>query len=100
MTNKLEILERSPVSTSVRPSLKYSWSESLLILTKGRTMSEGLSGSGSAAGAAWVLGVGCWVLGARRERDQKIATARTTSTNPAINGLYARRTLPVFALEL
>src|SRR6187200_3684596 len=44
--DKLEII------TSVRPSLKYSCSGSLLIFTKGKTTMEGLSGSGSACGAA------------------------------------------------
>ena len=65
MTNRLEILERSPVRTSVRPSLKYSWSGSLLMFTNGSTMMEGLSGKGS---ADWVLGVRGWVLGTEREK--------------------------------
>src|SRR5262249_28845370 len=50
MTKSLEILERSPVSTSVRPSLKYSCSGSWLILTKGSTTIEGLFGNGKAGG--------------------------------------------------
>src|SRR5262245_2033087 len=83
MTKRLVILERSPVRTSVRPSLKYSCSGSLLMLTKGNTTIEGLSGNGSATGAAsvlsaesWalsggeVLGVRGWVLGGERERYQ------------------------------
>jgi hypothetical protein len=32
------------------------------MLSKGRTTMEGLSGSGSAAGAAWGLGAKGWVL--------------------------------------
>ena len=37
------------------------------MLSKGRTTMEGLSGSGSAAGAAWGLGVRGWVLGLERK---------------------------------
>src|SRR5215813_7623617 len=47
ITKRLEILERSLVRTSVRPSLKYSCSGSLLRGTKGRMVREGLSGSGN-----------------------------------------------------
>src|SRR5438128_1316347 len=46
MTNRLEILERSPVSTSVSPSPRYSCPGSPLMLTKGSTTMEGLSGKG------------------------------------------------------
>src|SRR5262245_14707245 len=49
MTSKPESLERSVTRSSVMPSLKYSCSTSPLRLTKGSTMIEGLSGSGSAA---------------------------------------------------
>src|SRR5215510_84205 len=48
MTKRLEIRDRVVVRSSVRPSLKYSCSGSWLILTKGRTRREGLSGSGKA----------------------------------------------------
>src|SRR4030095_16384844 len=85
MTNKLEILERSPVSTSVRPSLKYSWSGSLLMLTKGRTTMEDLSGSGS---AAWGLGIGGWVLGVGKKKYW-VAT-----TVPAMSNRLTAATTP------
>src|SRR5262249_20899785 len=74
MTKRLEIFERSPVSTSVRPSLKYSCSGSPLRFTNGSTMREGLSGKGS---ADWVLGVKGWVPEIGRE---KYWTATITPT--------------------
>src|SRR5262245_41904048 len=52
MTNRLEILDRSLVNTSVRPSLKYSCLGSSLMFTNGRTTMEGLSGKGSAGDCA------------------------------------------------
>ena len=52
MTNRLEILDRSVMMSSVIPSLKYSCSGSLLILVKGKTAIEGLSGAGKAGASA------------------------------------------------
>ena len=48
MTNNPEILERSVMRSSVIPSLKYSCSGSPLMLVKGNTAMEGLSGNGRA----------------------------------------------------
>src|SRR4029078_9345910 len=81
MTKRLEIRERSPVNTSVRPSLKYSCLGSSLMLTNGSTTSEGLSGSGR----DWVLGVGGWVLGEGREKYRTATTVPAMSPKPASN---------------
>ena len=43
---RFDICERSVIRSSVMPSAKYSCSGSPLILTKGKTTIEGLSGSG------------------------------------------------------
>ena len=48
MMNSPEILDRSVIRSSVRPSAKYSSSGSLLRLSNGRTAMEGRSGSGGA----------------------------------------------------
>src|SRR2546425_12831539 len=89
MTNKLESLERSPVSTSVRPSLKYSCSGSLLRFTNGSTTMEGLSGNASAevcsegATAGGIVGATpCGCPGAGEEEKCLMATipAPTSST--------------------
>ena len=45
MTNNPESFERSVMRSSVIPSLKYSCSGSPLMLTKGSTAMEGLSGA-------------------------------------------------------
>src|SRR5262245_22471283 len=98
MTKRLEILERSPVRTSVRPSLKYSCSGSLLMLTKGNTTIDGLSGNGSATGAAsglsaesWGLGIRSWGLGIGRKRDLTAMIVATMSTRVAIAAIVQER---------
>ena len=48
MTNSPDTFERSVMMSSVMPSLKYSWSGSLLMLTNGSTAIDGLSGDGKA----------------------------------------------------
>src|SRR5215813_12963559 len=79
MTKRLEILERSPVSTSVRPSLKYSWSGSLLMLTKGRTTIEGLSGSGNVPALSAETPTGA--AGGRKRYLRTPPAIPTSSTN-------------------
>jgi hypothetical protein len=48
MTKSPESWDKSVMSVSVSPSLKYSCSGSLLILVKGKTAMDGLSGNGKA----------------------------------------------------
>src|ERR1700732_802443 len=66
MTNRSGILKSAVVKSSVMPSLKYSWSRSPLMLVKGNTAIEGLSGNGRAGGCAG--GMDADGLGGRRER--------------------------------
>src|SRR5260370_21281695 len=61
MTNRLGILERAVVKSSVMPSLKYSCSRSPLMFVKGSTAIEGLSGNviaGLCAEGIEAVGVG------------------------------------------
>src|SRR4029078_7181577 len=92
MTKRLEIRERSPVNTSVRPSLKYSCSGSLLMFTKGSTTSDGLSGKGSDGG--WASDVGDEERGGRDGRDpyHSMLKVATRSTTPAVIHRYGDRT--------
>src|SRR5689334_21924848 len=92
MTKRLEVLERSPVSTSVSPSLKYSWSGSLLMFTNGSTTSEGLSGNGSAgSGASDVWGKERGTIGGR-DPYHRMPLVRTSSVTPAAIHRYEGRT--------
>src|SRR6266852_3322324 len=52
MTKRSGSLERAVIRSSVMPSLKYSWSRSPLMLVKGKTAIEGVSGMGRAGGCA------------------------------------------------
>src|SRR5262249_40480134 len=92
MTKRLEILERSPVRVSVRPSLKYSWSGSLLMLTKGRTTIEGLSGKGS-AGCTAVLRAESGGASGDREKYRTAPTVAARSMNPTTSHRRAGRVL-------
>ena len=56
MMNSPEILERSVIRSSVRPSAKYSSSGLSLRLSKGRTAIEGRSGSGGAEACSSSVG--------------------------------------------
>src|SRR5215510_707172 len=92
MTKRLEILERSPVRVSVRPSLKYSWSGSLLMLTKGRTTIEGLSGKDS-AGCTGVLRAESGGLNGKREKYRTVPTIAAKSMSPTTSHGRAGRAL-------
>src|SRR2546422_6603905 len=88
MTKRLEILERSLVRTSVRPSLKYSCSGSLLMFLKGRMTMEGLSGNASAgvcsegATAGGIVGATpCGCPGAGEEEKCLMATIPAPTSN-------------------
>ena len=58
ITKSQRIRERAVMISSTMPSAKYSCSGSPLILAKGRTAIDGLSGSGNAIGGV----VGCSVV--------------------------------------
>jgi len=51
MTNSQRMRDSAVMISSTMPSAKYSCSGSLLILAKGSTAIDGLSGSGSTGGA-------------------------------------------------
>src|SRR5215475_15362719 len=88
MTKRLESWERSLVRSSVMPSLKYSWSGSLLRLTKGRTTREGLLGKGSAGACSEGI-----VAEGGGGRTEKCCTATTTparSSTPASTRIALR----------
>ncbi len=81
MTNSSGILERAVVRSSVMPSLKYSWLRSPLMLAKGKTAIEGLSGSARAATCA--EGIDAAVFGGRNERCWTNTMTAMMSANPA-----------------
>ncbi len=62
MTNISGIMDNAVMMFSLIPSARYSWSGSLLILTKGSTAMEGFSGSGKAISSSEAIskaGTGC-----------------------------------------
>src|SRR5260370_33359465 len=81
MTNSSGILERAVVRSSVMPSLKYSWLRSPLMLAKGKTAIEGLSGSARAATCA--EGIDAAVFGGRNERGWTNPMTGLVGANPA-----------------
>src|SRR6266851_485979 len=66
MTNRPGKRESAVIMSSVMPSLKYSWSRSPLMLAKGSTAIEGLSGN---VRAGLCGGIDAVVLGERSERE-------------------------------
>src|SRR6266849_3051280 len=81
MTNRSLSLERAVMRSSVIPSLKYSWSRSPLMLVKGKTAIEGLSGNGRAGGGA--EGIDAEGVGERSERCCTNTIVATMITSPA-----------------
>src|SRR6266851_9776362 len=98
MTNRSGSLERAVVKSSVMPSLKYSCLGSSLMLAKGNTAIEGLSGNGRAGACAG--GMDPVVLGGRKERCCTDTTVAAIIASPAIEKTprrtYLRGTLRVF----
>src|SRR5215471_6661108 len=87
MTKRLEIWERLLVSTSVRPSLKYSCSGSLLMFTNGSTTMEGLSGNGR--DDASFTGTGA--EGEEGDTEKCLSTIMPTPTQSRTTALTATR---------
>src|SRR5215470_15694050 len=81
MTNKLGILERSVIKSSVIPSLKYSCPGSPLRFVKGSTTREGLLGNGNAGACA--AGRSAVGTDGRRERYCTATTNPKRISNPA-----------------
>src|SRR5260370_21363817 len=81
-------LERAVIRSSVMPSLKYSWSRSPLMLVKGSTAIEGLSGNGRAGGCAG--GMDADGVGGRRERCCTNMTVAAIIASPAIEKMPRR----------
>src|SRR5216684_6036753 len=81
MTNRSGSLERAVVKSSVMPSLKYSCCGSSLMLAKGNTAMEGLSGNGRAGTCAG--GMDAEGVGGRKERCWTSTTVPTMITSPA-----------------
>src|SRR5712691_4694596 len=82
MTNRSGSLERAVVKSSVMPSLKYSCLGSSLMLEKGNTAIEGLSGNGRAGGCAG--GMEADGVGGRKERCCTNMTVAAIIASPAI----------------
>src|SRR5689334_8108767 len=94
MTKRLEMRERSPVNTSVRPSLKYSCFGSSLMLTKGKTTREGLSGNGSAGDCVSGVGVeGEGVIGGRDPYHRRPQVITSSATLTAVRRYVGRRAM-------
>src|SRR6266852_9050147 len=82
MTKRSGSLEREVIKSSVMPSLKYSWSRSPLMLVKGNTAIEGLSGKRRAGGCAG--GMDADGVGGRKERCCTNMMVAAMIANPAI----------------
>src|SRR5713226_10640911 len=100
MTNRSGSLERAVVKSSVIPSLKYSCLGSSLMLVKGSTAIEGLSGNARAGACAG--GMDAEGVGGRKERCCTSTTVAAMIASPAIEKMprrtYLRGTLWVFAV--
>src|SRR5512139_1008 len=82
MTKIRGVLDRAVIISSVRPSLKYSCFGSSLMLAKGRTAMEGLSGSGKAIFFGSALSTGD--VEGRQTNCQRAAAAMITTTAAAM----------------
>src|SRR6266851_7248286 len=89
MTKRSGSLERAVVKSSVMPSLKYSCLGSSLMLAKGRTAIEGLSGMGRAGVCA--EGMDADGAGGRNERCCTTTTVAVMIVSPTIEKTPRRR---------
>src|SRR5579864_7889590 len=88
MTKRFGSLEREVIRSSVMPSLKYSWSRSPLMLVKGNTAIEGLSGNGRAGSCAG--GMDADGVGGRKERCSTNMMVAAIIASPAIEKMPRR----------
>src|SRR5712692_1514698 len=101
MTKRSGSLDRAVIRSSVMPSLKYSWSRSPLMLVKGKTAIDGVSGKERAGGCAG--GMDADGVGGRKERCCTNMMVAAIIASPAIEKVprrtYLRGTLAVFLID-
>src|SRR5216684_2884863 len=88
MTKRSGSLDRAVIRSSVMPSLKYSWSRSPLMLVKGKTAIDGVSGKGRAGGCAG--GMDADGVGGRKERCCTNMMVAAIIASPAIEKMPRR----------